>query len=163
MGLLFEDYRYNVVIAFCFLIKDNKILLINRKNPPNKGEYTVIGGKKERNESISEACKREVFEETGLIVTNIKFVGMANNFKNESDTEYLIFYFRTEDFYGDLKASSEGDIEWCDIKESLEKKNTSEFYKKIAPIVFANLNRPFNALINIDNEGKIQDFKLYDI
>ena len=43
---MFEIYKYNVVIVFCFIIRDRKVLLIKRKNPPSKNEYTVIGEKR---------------------------------------------------------------------------------------------------------------------
>jgi ADP-ribose pyrophosphatase YjhB (NUDIX family) len=88
---MFEIYKYNVVIVFCFIIRDRKVLLIKRKNPPSKNEYTVIGGKKERYESLAEACKREVFEETGLILSNIELVGVANSYILGSEILDILF------------------------------------------------------------------------
>ena len=43
-----------------------QILLIQRNQPPAKGFWSVPGGKVEPGESLVEACRREIKEETGL-------------------------------------------------------------------------------------------------
>ena len=48
-----EHCAYCVPIVFCFLIRDDKILLIRRAKEPYKGEATVPGGRKRRGESIA--------------------------------------------------------------------------------------------------------------
>ena len=42
-------------------------LLVQRGNEPNKGQWSIPGGKIEPGEGTMEAAKREIFEETGLI------------------------------------------------------------------------------------------------
>jgi mutator protein MutT len=44
----------------------NEVLLIKRDKPPAKGLWSIPGGKLEAGESMVEACKREIKEETGL-------------------------------------------------------------------------------------------------
>jgi len=43
-----------------------QILLIRRNQPPAMGLWSIPGGKLEPGESLVEACKREIKEETGL-------------------------------------------------------------------------------------------------
>jgi ADP-ribose pyrophosphatase YjhB (NUDIX family) len=43
-----------------------QILLIRRNQPPAMGLWSIPGGKLEQGESLVEACKREIKEETGL-------------------------------------------------------------------------------------------------
>ena len=43
-----------------------QILLIQRNQPPAMGLWSIPGGKLEQGESLVEACKREIKEETGL-------------------------------------------------------------------------------------------------
>jgi len=53
--------------------KHKQILLIQRNQPPSMGIWSIPGGKLEAGESLAEACRREINEETGLdtIVKNI--------------------------------------------------------------------------------------------
>ena len=44
-------------------------MLIRRENQPFKGKWCFPGGKIEPNENYIDACKREIYEETGI---NIK-------------------------------------------------------------------------------------------
>ncbi|MDR2911093.1 MAG: NUDIX hydrolase [Bacteroidales bacterium] len=50
--------------------QDNKryILLIKRGNEPFKNKWAIPGGFIEMNKTLEEACKRELYEETGLRV-----------------------------------------------------------------------------------------------
>ena len=42
--------------------------MVKRRNPPNKGRWAIPGGLVELGESVQDAAKREVLEETGLRV-----------------------------------------------------------------------------------------------
>jgi 8-oxo-dGTP diphosphatase len=58
--------------------RDGKILLGKRLKDPGKGEYAWPGGHLEYMESIEECAKREVMEETGMEITNVRFVRLVN-------------------------------------------------------------------------------------
>ncbi|HLI56692.1 MAG TPA: NUDIX domain-containing protein [Actinomycetota bacterium] len=49
-------------------VRDGSILLIRRGQPPSAGRWSVPGGRVEWGESLAEAVRREVEEETGLTV-----------------------------------------------------------------------------------------------
>ena len=53
--------------------KHKQILLIRRNQPPAMGMWSIPGGKLEAGESLTEACRREIKEETGLD-TDIKHI-----------------------------------------------------------------------------------------
>ncbi|WP_147267743.1 MULTISPECIES: NUDIX domain-containing protein [unclassified Halanaerobium] len=153
-----EKYLNTVIVVFCYLIKDDKVLLIKRNNPPAQYEYTVVGGKKEKNENLIDACKREVEEETNLLVDNLKLMGIINNFIDGLEEEYLTFYFKTENFTGEIKSSLEGNVQWCNIEESFKKEGISRYYEEISPFVFAG--EFFLGDIFVDQEGKIKEVKI---
>ena len=48
------------------LVRDDEILLVSRKNPPDVGLWGFPGGKMEFGESLEQAAVRELFEETGV-------------------------------------------------------------------------------------------------
>ena len=48
------------------MVRDGKLLLIRRGAEPSKGKWSVPGGRVEFGETLVEAVKREVREETGL-------------------------------------------------------------------------------------------------
>ena len=47
---------------------ENRVLVIERGQPPGEGLWSLPGGKLEPNETLAQAVAREVREETGLIV-----------------------------------------------------------------------------------------------
>lgn len=47
---------------------EHRLLMIRRANPPAAGQWSIPGGRVEPRESDDEALRREVLEETGLIV-----------------------------------------------------------------------------------------------
>jgi 8-oxo-dGTP diphosphatase len=59
--------------------KAGRVLLIRRKNEPFKGGYALPGGFVEIGETVEAACRREVAEETGLAVSELRLIGVYSN------------------------------------------------------------------------------------
>jgi len=60
------------------IIKDGRTLLGKRKSSHGAGEYASPGGHLEYLESFEDCAKREIREECGLEVKNIRFQFLAN-------------------------------------------------------------------------------------
>ena len=101
------------------LLKNGKILLGKRNDDPAKadselhgeGTWTLPGGKIEYGESFEECAKREVSEETGIIVKNTK-VFCVNNDKNKY-AHFISIGLISEHFEGEPKIMEPDEIiEW---------------------------------------------------
>ena len=61
-------------VASVFILNDNEFLMIkSSKNKPTADMWGVPAGKLEKGESINDAAKRELFEETGIKIKDIKY------------------------------------------------------------------------------------------
>ena len=152
---MLSDYVYTVPVVFCYIIDENdRVLLIKRNNPPSQSEITVVGGKKEPGEDLATACKREVLEETGLTLGNVRLRGVVD-FRVEGRTyETVCFYFESRDFSGEVVSGEEGDLQWCAVADSLCKEGVSEYYKRISPFLFES-DAVFTGMIEVDPSGNI--------
>ena len=50
------------------IVKDGRAVIIKRANDPYKGQWSIPGGRVELGESLADAVRREMREETGLDV-----------------------------------------------------------------------------------------------
>jgi 8-oxo-dGTP diphosphatase len=56
--------------------KAGNVVLIRRKNEPFKSHYALPGGFVEVGETVKEACRREVREETNLELRDLRLIGV---------------------------------------------------------------------------------------
>lgn len=67
-----------------FVFKNGKFLLLQRQGSHGAGTWSLPGGHLEFGESFEDTARREVKEETGLEITNLRFGAVTNdNFTSE--------------------------------------------------------------------------------
>ncbi|MDP9212287.1 MAG: NUDIX domain-containing protein [bacterium] len=72
------EARYPRVGIGVVILRDDKLLLGKRKGSHGPGEYAPPGGKLDYGESFEECARREVREETGLEIRNVRFLSLMN-------------------------------------------------------------------------------------
>lgn len=82
----------------------------------NEGKWIGVGGKFEPGETPEECLLREVYEETGLTLTNYRFRGIVTFLSNEWESEYM-HLFTADKYEGTLRECSEGELAWIPKKD----------------------------------------------
>lgn len=92
---------------------EGNVLVQNRLNPDWPG-IVFPGGHVEAGESFYNAAVREVFEETGLTVSELQMCGIKDWFRDDG-TRYVVLLYKTDKFEGELASSDEGEVMWIPL------------------------------------------------
>ena len=112
--------------------ESNRVLVQERTKSPQG--ITFPGGHVEQGESIVDSAVREVREETGLEVKNLKHCGVIHWCNTDSNERYLAFLYRTSDYSGKLSQNArEGRVFWTEM-EKLESMELSENFQECLPV-----------------------------
>ena len=112
------------VVTLCFVKYQNKILMINRYKSPFMGMWNALGGHLEDGEEVEDCAKREIYEESGIKVNNIKLYSLSTwNY----DDDIIYVYLSTLDDNFDITKypvkNNEGIIDFLDIDWVIDEKN----------------------------------------
>ena len=93
------------------VFRDNKVLLIERGQPPLEGHWTLPGGLVETGERLESAVRREILEETGLEIRPIDVAAIFERImpdeEGQTEYHYVIVDYLCECTGGTLKAGSD--------------------------------------------------------
>ena len=104
------------------MIEERRVLLVERANPPGQGLWAVPGGQLKPGETLVEAVRREVREETGLevAVDDVVWVGESIGPGSPPEWHYTIIDFSAQVVGGNLQAGDDARrVEWVAL-EALE-------------------------------------------
>ena len=101
--------------TMCMVYDNDKVLVQDRVDPDWPG-ITFPGGHVESGESFVASVIREVYEETGLTIKNPRLRGIKE-WENEDGSRYIVLFYKTNKFSGQLKSSVEGQVFWTTFSE----------------------------------------------
>ena len=131
-----------IITNLCMVYDGEGRILVQDRVDPSWPGLCFPGGHVEPEESFVDAVIREVWEETGLTIENPKLCG-TKQFQTKNGERYVVFFYKTNRFSGQLRSSREGEVFWiprntlhrytlCDDFESMirvfESDELSEFY-----------------------------------
>ena len=85
------------------IIKDGKILLGKRKNAHGEGSWGFPGGHLEFNEEVEDCAVREVKEETGISMKNIRKGTFTNDIFEKEEKHYVTLFIISDFASGEVK------------------------------------------------------------
>lgn len=155
--------RYTPIVGtlgFVLSPDKKKVLMIHRnarEDDEYLGKYNGLGGKMAMNEDVAACMKREIFEEAGIEVVQMRLRGTINwtgfGPKNEN---WLGFVFIIDEFKGiPHEKSLEGDLEWVDIT-SMGKLPMWEGDKYFLPLVFDGDPRIFHGYLPYNGDVPLE-------
>ena len=100
--------------TLCYLEQGDSYLMMHRvkkKNDVNQDKWIGVGGHAEDYESPEDCLLREVWEETGLTLTDYRFRGIVTFSLKDAETQYMCLFTATG-WEGKLNYDCvEGDLE----------------------------------------------------
>ena len=105
--------------------KQERVLLVRRGRPPFKGHYALPGGFVETGETVEQACRRELMEETNVKVGQLHLVGVFSDPKRDPRGHTCSVAFMTQVTSAKAKAGDDAEsadwiANWSRIKMAFD-------------------------------------------
>jgi 8-oxo-dGTP diphosphatase len=101
-----------------FIFKDGKFLMGKRRGSHGEGSWSLPGGHLEFGESFADTARREVLEETGVRIKNIRFGALTNDYFEKEGKHYVTVWMLSDYDSGEaaiLEPAKCVDQDWFDF------------------------------------------------
>ena len=102
-----KEYKNPIPTVDAIIQKSSFLLLVKRQNDPYKDSFALPGVFVNRGETVENALKREVFEETSLKVHPVEILGVYSDPKRDPRGHMITIVFVTIVYGGQIKAHDE--------------------------------------------------------
>lgn len=104
------------------VLRGSSVLLIKRVNPPYAGLWSFPGGALQLGETLVEAARRELHEETELLARTLVFDHIRDvivrSEVGDVEVHYVLAVFIATDVSGQAKAGSDAaEVRWMEMTE----------------------------------------------
>lgn len=132
--MFFDTPKPCIMVA---VIKEDKILLL-KQSYIFKNSKVLISGYISNGETAEETVIREVKEETGITVNNIKYLG--SEYLNSKEIIMLTFMAAYVD--GEINKSQEvEEVQWILLEDALDEMREDEIGKRVVSKVLNEINK----------------------
>ncbi len=119
------------------ILRDGKVLIVRRARKPALGVYTLPGGVVEAGETLEEAVRREVREETALDIEPVALAGhrevIIRDAQARTERHFVILCFASRWLSGEPQLNDELDeARWIDPQELAGLKTTEGLAEIVA-------------------------------
>lgn len=101
-----------------FIIKNGKFLMGRRRNAHGDGTWSIPGGHLEFGETFEDTARREMLEETGLKINNVRFGAVTNDYFKVEGKHYVTIWMLS-DWESGIEKIMEPDkfieLQWLDL------------------------------------------------
>lgn len=117
-GLKKGKRRYQVVPRVLVFLRNGNDVLLLRGAPDKRiwaNKYNGVGGHVEVGEDVLTAARREVAEETGLVINTLDLAAVVNIDAGDPELGILMFAFVASTDRRETDPSHEGELHWLPI------------------------------------------------
>lgn len=127
-----NDYLNPAPAVSVAALRGGKVLLSLRAGPPKEGEWDLVGGFIDAGETVEQALHREVLEETGCTLADVRFAVTATG---DYAGQPTLNFMATARLVGTPKASDDSaELRWWPLEEvpPIAWKHEAEFVASLA-------------------------------
>ena len=124
------------------VLRRNEVLLIQRGKAPNKGQWSIPGGKQRLGETIVQTVHRELLEETRVKIKQPALLDVVDvimpDDKGEIQYHYTLVDYQAEWLSGECRSGDDADaVKWVSFDE-LNSVGLLEITREIILKAFSN-------------------------
>ena len=128
--------KTTVSVAAVIEGEKHKILLVWEGDLPYHDWWVVPGGYVKPDETVQEAMKREVREETGLEVVSDGLIGIYDDFivteERDGPIHHIVIAYKARVIGGEVAVTRESrEYAWMDVKEAVRSPRLHDVFKRI--------------------------------
>jgi mutator protein MutT len=104
------------------VFRNEEVLLVKRKKVPYKGQWSIPGGKQRLGETVTQASRRELMEETGVEVNELTLIDVIDIIVPDEEGKILYHYivadYRAHWLSGECSPGDDAqDVQWFNLNK----------------------------------------------
>jgi ADP-ribose pyrophosphatase YjhB (NUDIX family) len=104
------------------VLRGDEVLLVQRGKAPNKGQWSIPGGKQRLGETVMQAVHRELLEETGVKIKQAALLDVVDVIMQDDNGKiqyhYTLVDYQAEWLSGECRSGDDADaVKWVSFDE----------------------------------------------